>query len=85
MSWWQLAFTPNHNLHENDVLFQILSREIHVICNNLCFSAGLGRTGTLIGCYIMKHYHFTARETIAWIRMCRPGSIIGHQQQWLEE
>ncbi|KAJ9580983.1 hypothetical protein L9F63_023844, partial [Diploptera punctata] len=47
--------------------------------------AGLGRTGSLIGCYIMKHYHFSARETIAWIRMCRPGSIIGHQQQWLEE
>ncbi|XP_033219812.1 dual specificity protein phosphatase CDC14B-like isoform X2 [Belonocnema kinseyi] len=47
--------------------------------------AGLGRTGTLIGCYIMKHYHLTAHETIAWIRICRPGSVIGHQQQWLEE
>ncbi|KAK3929941.1 Dual specificity protein phosphatase CDC14A, partial [Frankliniella fusca] len=47
--------------------------------------AGLGRTGSLIGCYIMKHYGLTARETIAWIRLCRPGSIIGHQQQWLEE
>ncbi|GLH16021.1 Dual specificity protein phosphatase CDC14A, partial [Gryllus bimaculatus] len=47
--------------------------------------AGLGRTGSLIGCYIMKHYHFTAHETIAWIRTCRPGSIIGYQQQWLEE
>ncbi|KAE8747478.1 hypothetical protein FOCC_FOCC005809 [Frankliniella occidentalis] len=47
--------------------------------------AGLGRTGSLIGCYIMKHYGLSARETIAWIRLCRPGSIIGHQQQWLEE
>ncbi|XP_046429492.1 dual specificity protein phosphatase CDC14C-like isoform X2 [Neodiprion fabricii] len=47
--------------------------------------AGLGRTGSLIGCYIMKHYHLTARETIAWIRICRPGSVIGHQQHWLEE
>ncbi|XP_063224215.1 dual specificity protein phosphatase CDC14AB-like [Bacillus rossius redtenbacheri] len=47
--------------------------------------AGLGRTGSLIGCYIMKHYHFTAHEVIAWIRLCRPGSIIGHQQQWLGE
>ncbi|XP_024940493.1 dual specificity protein phosphatase CDC14C isoform X2 [Cephus cinctus] len=47
--------------------------------------AGLGRTGSLIGCYIMKHYHLTAHETIAWIRICRPGSVIGHQQQWLEE
>lgn len=47
--------------------------------------AGLGRTGSLIGAYIMKHYHFTAMETIAWIRLCRPGSVIGHQQQWMEE
>ncbi|XP_076279596.1 cell division cycle protein 14 isoform X6 [Lasioglossum baleicum] len=47
--------------------------------------AGLGRTGSLIGCYIMKHYHLTAHETIAWIRICRPGSVIGHQQQWLEK
>ncbi|XP_077548587.1 dual specificity protein phosphatase CDC14A-like [Haemaphysalis longicornis] len=47
--------------------------------------AGLGRTGTLIACYIMKHFRFTAAEAIAWIRICRPGSIIGHQQHWLEE
>ncbi|XP_053202497.1 dual specificity protein phosphatase CDC14C-like isoform X2 [Panonychus citri] len=45
--------------------------------------AGLGRTGTLIACYLMKHYKFTAAEAIAWIRICRPGSIIGPQQQWL--
>lgn len=46
--------------------------------------AGLGRTGTLIACYMMKHYKFTAAEAIAWIRICRPGSIIGQQQHWLE-
>ncbi|XP_073908641.1 dual specificity protein phosphatase CDC14B isoform X1 [Castor canadensis] len=45
--------------------------------------AGLGRTGTLIGCYVMKHYRMTAAETIAWIRICRPGSVIGPQQQFL--
>ncbi|XP_076028067.1 dual specificity protein phosphatase CDC14AB isoform X2 [Genypterus blacodes] len=47
--------------------------------------AGLGRTGTLIGCYLMKHYRFTAGEAIAWIRTCRPGSVIGPQQHFLEE
>lgn len=47
--------------------------------------AGLGRTGTLIACYIMKHFRFTAAEAIAWIRICRPGSIVGPQQHWLEE
>lgn len=37
--------------------------------------AGLGRTGTLIACYMMKHYRFTAAECIAWIRICRPGTV----------
>ncbi|XP_030049493.1 dual specificity protein phosphatase CDC14B isoform X3 [Microcaecilia unicolor] len=45
--------------------------------------AGLGRTGTLIACYMMKHYRMTAGESIAWIRICRPGSVIGPQQQFL--
>lgn len=47
--------------------------------------AGLGRTGSLIGAYIIKHYNFTALEAIAWLRFCRPGSVIGCQQQWLED
>ncbi|MBN3297799.1 CC14A phosphatase, partial [Amia calva] len=47
--------------------------------------AGLGRTGTLIGCYMMKHYRLTAAEAIAWIRICRPGSIIGPQQNFVQE
>jgi len=45
--------------------------------------AGLGRTGTLIGLYAMKHYKFPARAFIAWNRICRPGSILGLQQQFL--
>jgi len=47
--------------------------------------AGLGRTGTLIACYLIKHFKFTAAESIAWIRICRPGSVIGPQQNFLEE
>ncbi|RDD47931.1 Dual specificity protein phosphatase CDC14A [Trichoplax sp. H2] len=47
--------------------------------------AGLGRTGTLLGCYLMKHYRFTASEAIGWLRICRPGSVIGPQQHFLEE
>ncbi|KRX02244.1 hypothetical protein PPERSA_04866 [Pseudocohnilembus persalinus] len=45
--------------------------------------AGLGRTGTLIGLYAMKHYHFPAPDFIGWIRIARPGSILGPQQQYL--
>lgn len=33
--------------------------------------AGLGRTGSLIGAYLMKHYKFTASEVIGWLRLCR--------------
>ncbi|CAM9780181.1 unnamed protein product [Lampetra planeri] len=47
--------------------------------------AGLGRTGTLIACYLMKHHCLTAAEAVAWIRICRPGSIIGPQQHFLLE
>eukprot|EP00960_Hanusia_phi_P034816 751306-Hanusia_phi.AAC.3 len=45
--------------------------------------AGLGRTGTLIGLWIMRNYNFTAEEVIAYLRIIRPGSIIGPQQQYL--
>lgn len=46
--------------------------------------AGLGRTGTMIAVYIMRHYGFTARGVIGWMRLCRPGSITGVQQQYLD-
>jgi cell division cycle 14 len=39
--------------------------------------AGLGRTGTLIGLYAMKNYKITAEAFIGWIRIARPGSILG--------
>lgn len=42
--------------------------------------AGLGRTGTLIGLYIMHKYGFNAKSLIAWMRICRPGMVVGIQQ-----
>eukprot|EP00934_Nitzschia_sp_Nitz4_P006170 Nitzschia sp. Nitz4//scaffold427_size8314//620//2324//NITZ4_009129-RA/size8314-snap-gene-0.9-mRNA-1//-1//CDS//3329551622//6160//frame0 len=47
--------------------------------------AGLGRTGTCIGAYLMKHYRMTAPEVISWMRICRPGCVIGPQQQFLQD
>lgn len=41
--------------------------------------AGLGRTGTVIGCWAMKKYKFPAHSFIGWIRLARPGSILGPQ------
>jgi len=45
--------------------------------------AGLGRTGTLIASYAIKHHKFPAAAFIGWIRICRPGSVLGPQQQYL--
>jgi cell division cycle 14 len=45
--------------------------------------AGLGRTGTLIAMYMMKHHGFAAREAMGWLRIVRPGSVMGPQQQFL--
>ena len=39
--------------------------------------AGLGRTGTLIGCYIMHKYEFEPKALIAWMRLCRTGMVVG--------
>ena len=45
--------------------------------------AGLGRTGTMIGLYLMKHYRIPAPALIAWMRLCRPGMVLGPQQHFL--
>ncbi|EFO91319.1 CRE-CDC-14 protein [Caenorhabditis remanei] len=47
--------------------------------------AGLGRTGTLIACWMMKEFGLTAGECMGWLRVCRPGSVIGPQQPYLVE
>ncbi|KAI8805505.1 dual specificity protein phosphatase [Cladochytrium replicatum] len=46
--------------------------------------AGLGRTGSLIAAFLMKHYRFTTSEVIGYLRIIRPGSVVGPQQNWLQ-
>ena len=36
--------------------------------------------GTLIAVWMMKNHGFTANEAIAWLRIVRPGCVIGPQQ-----
>ena len=33
----------------------------------------------------MKHYGFPAAAFIGWARICRPGSVLGPQQHYLNE
>uniref|UniRef100_A0A0G4G842 protein-tyrosine-phosphatase n=1 Tax=Chromera velia CCMP2878 TaxID=1169474 RepID=A0A0G4G842_9ALVE len=47
--------------------------------------AGLGRTGSLIGAYAIKHFRFPAAYWIGWNRITRPGSVLGPQQHFLCE
>lgn len=40
--------------------------------------AGLGRTGTNIAAYMMKHFGYTAKETMAWCRYERVLELYDH-------
>ncbi|KAF3928735.1 hypothetical protein AA313_de0208020 [Arthrobotrys entomopaga] len=45
--------------------------------------AGLGRTGCLIGAYLIYRYGFSANACIAYMRFMRPGMVVGPQQHWM--
>jgi hypothetical protein len=44
---------------------------------------GLSRTATIIGAHLIRDHHFSAAEAIAWLRLCRPGSVVGNDQRFL--
>jgi cell division cycle 14 len=45
--------------------------------------AGLGRTGVLIGAYLAYKHGFTASESIGFMRIMRPGCVVGPQQHFM--
>mmetsp|Transcript_43602 Transcript_43602/g.102499 ORF Transcript_43602/g.102499 Transcript_43602/m.102499 type:complete len:311 (-) Transcript_43602:66-998(-) len=82
----------HHELFFEDCTVPTLEQvqQFHDICDSARGSvavhcmAGLGRTGTMIATWIMKNFGWTAREAIAWLRIVRPGSVMGPQQHFLE-
>ncbi|GMK58742.1 hypothetical protein CspeluHIS016_0601840 [Cutaneotrichosporon spelunceum] len=46
--------------------------------------AGLGRTGVLIGAYFIYKFQFTASEAIGFMRVVRPGMVVGPQQRYMQ-
>ena len=47
--------------------------------------AGLGRTATMIGCFMIKHFNFTPRAACGWLKLCRRGSVMGPQHFFLDK
>jgi hypothetical protein len=45
--------------------------------------AGLGRTGTLVALWLMRRAGFDANAAVGWLRIVRPGSVIGAQHRYL--
>ena len=46
---------------------------------------GMGRTGTMIACYLVKAYGMTGRTAINEVRRLRPGSIETKEQEQIVE
>ncbi len=44
-------------------------------------AAGIGRTGTILACYLIKYLNYTADDAIKKIRNARPGSIQSTSQE----
>ena len=44
-------------------------------------AAGIGRTGTILACYLMKYHNLSLKEAIDKVRKERPGSIQSESQE----
>jgi len=73
--------TPtNAQVHQFVTLCERYGAGVAVHCH-----AGLGRTATMIGCYMIKHYNFTSRAVCGWLKLCRRGSVMGPQHFFLDK
>ena len=74
---------PSNQQVEN--FFKILESYDPHIRIGVYSQSGLRKAGTMVGCYLIKYFGFTADTAIGWLRILRPGSIQGIQQIFLKE
>ncbi|SPO48866.1 related to CDC14 - dual specificity phosphatase [Moesziomyces antarcticus] len=71
----------------DDILADFIARADEVIRNDgvvaVHCKAGLGRTGVLIGAYLVWKHGFSAGEAIGFMRFMRPGCVVGPQQHFM--
>mmetsp|Transcript_52791 Transcript_52791/g.138896 ORF Transcript_52791/g.138896 Transcript_52791/m.138896 type:complete len:132 (-) Transcript_52791:2169-2564(-) len=70
-----------HNVSKKHVMYCMnsLLRVLRFLTHGFGTKDGFGRTGTLVAAYLIKQHRFRVREAIAWVRIMRPGSIVGAQ------
>jgi len=69
------------SLKDVDDFLAICDKEEGVIAVHC--TGGRGRTATMIAVWMMRREGWRAREAIAWLRIVRPGSVLGPQQEFL--
>ncbi len=68
----------NDLIHTVDFIHRRLANNEPVLVHCL---AGLGRTGTILACYLVKYQNLSAEQAIQKIREERPGSIQSYPQE----
>lgn len=71
----------------DDIIRDFIERASEVISTGGAIAvhckAGLGRTGVLIGSYLAYKHGFSASESIGFMRIMRPGCVVGPQQHFM--
>uniref|UniRef100_A0AC35TT90 TYR_PHOSPHATASE_2 domain-containing protein n=1 Tax=Rhabditophanes sp. KR3021 TaxID=114890 RepID=A0AC35TT90_9BILA len=76
-------FFPDMTPPPDEIVLKFL--KLCLSCDSIAVhcKSGLGRTGSLIACYMMWKWKLPAEACIAWLRLARPGSILTTQGHWL--